>query len=81
MNQTKFTELCDQADMSNVLKQLDMTRIYEDQTFFTYMHDNELYYKQEGDERYMHPDEQAHLDWASILFADIEKQEQDEDNV
>lgn len=70
---TKFTELCEQADMANVLKQLDMTRIYEDQTFFTYMHDNELYFKTEGDERYMHPDEKAHADWADILFVDIEK--------
>ena len=70
---TKFTELCEQADMANVLKQLDMTRIYEDQTFFTYMHDNELYFKTEGDERYMHPDEKAHADWAEILFNDIER--------
>jgi hypothetical protein len=49
-----------------------MTRIYEQQTFFTYMHDNEMYFKQEGDERYMHPDETAHADWAKILFDDIE---------
>lgn len=70
---TKFTELCDQADMNNVVKQLDMTRMYEQQTFFTYMHDNELYFKTEGDERYMHPDEQAHADWADILLEDINK--------
>ena len=69
---TKFTELCEQADMANVLKQIDMTRVYEQQTFFTYMHDNELYYKEEGDEKYMHPNEQAHADWAKILFDDIE---------
>ena len=70
---TKFTELCEQADMANVVKQLDMTRLYEQQTFFTYMHDNELYFKTEGDERYMHPDEQAHADWADILLEDINK--------
>lgn len=70
---TKFTELCEQADMGNVIKQLDMTRMYEQQTFFTYMHDNELYFKTEGDERYMHPDEQAHADWADILLDDINK--------
>jgi hypothetical protein len=70
---TKFTELCEQADMGNVLKQLDMTCIYEQQTFFTYMHDNEMYFKQEGDERYMHPDETAHADWAKILFDDIKE--------
>ncbi|MDA9373811.1 hypothetical protein N9R43_00295 [bacterium] len=70
---TKFTELCEQADMTNVVKQLDMTRLYEQQTFFTYMHDNELYFKTEGDERYMHPDEQAHADWADILLEDINK--------
>ncbi|MDC1446542.1 hypothetical protein N8344_01060 [bacterium] len=70
---TKFTELCEQADMNNVLSQLDMTRVYEQQTFFTYMHDNELYFKTEGDERYMHPDEQAHADWADILLEDINK--------
>ena len=68
---TKFTELCEQAGMNNVLTQLDMTRVYEQQTFFTYMHDNELYFKTEGDERYMHPDEQAHADWADILMKDI----------
>jgi hypothetical protein len=68
---TKFTELCEQADMNNVLTQLDMTRVYEQQTFFTYMHDNELYFKTEGDERYMHPDEQAHADWADILMKDV----------
>jgi hypothetical protein len=68
---TKFTELCEQADMNNVLSQLDMTRVYEQQTFFTYMHDNELYFKTEGDERYMHPDEQAHADWADILMKDV----------
>jgi hypothetical protein len=70
---TKFTELCEQADMANVVKQLDMTRMYEQQTFFTYMHNNELYFKTEGDERYMHPDEQAHADWADILLEDINK--------
>jgi len=48
-----------------------MTRVYEQQTFFTYMHDNELYFKTEGDERYMHPDEQAHADWADILMKDV----------
>jgi len=70
---TKFTELCEQADMGNVLTQLDMTRMYEQQTFFTYMHENQMYFKQEGDERYMHPDEDAHEDWSTILFEDIEK--------
>lgn len=69
---TKFTELCEQADMGPVLAQLDMTHIYEQQTFFTYMHDNELYFDQEGDERYMHPNEQAHSEWAKIIFDDIE---------
>ena len=69
---TKFTELCEQADMVNVLAQIDMTRVYEQQTFFTYMHDNDLYYTEEGDEKYMHPNEQAHADWAKILFDDIE---------
>jgi hypothetical protein len=70
---TKFTELCEQADMGNVLTQLDMSHIYEQQTFFTYMHENQMYFKQEGDERYMHPDEDAHEDWSTILFEDIEK--------
>jgi hypothetical protein len=70
---TKFTELCEQADMGNVLKQLDMTRLYEDQTFFTYMHDNNMFFDQEGEEKYMHPNDQAHLDWAKILFDDIER--------
>ena len=27
---------------------------------------------QEGDERYMHPNEQAHREWAKIIFDDIE---------
>jgi len=70
---TKFTELCEQAEMENVAAQLDMTRIYEDQTFFTYMHDNELYYKEDAEEKYMHPTEEAHASWAKILFDDIEK--------
>lgn len=69
---TKFTELCEQADMGPVLAQLDMTHIYEQQTFFTYMHDNELFFEQEGDERYMHPNEQAHAEWAKIIYDDIE---------
>ena len=68
---TNFTELCEQADMKDVFSQLDMTRIYEDQTFFTYMYEKELFFPTEGDERYMHPDEQAHNDWAEILFKDI----------
>ena len=69
---TNFTELCKQADMEDVLAQLDMTRIYEDQTFFTYMYDKKMFFPVEGDERYMHPNEEAHSDWADILFADIE---------
>jgi hypothetical protein len=32
-----------------------------------------MYFKQEGDERYMHPDDDAHEDWSTILFEDIEK--------
>ena len=31
-----------------------------------------MFFPVEGDERYMHPDEQAHSDWAEIIFADIE---------
>ena len=69
---TNFTELCKQADMEDVFSQLDMTRIYEDQTFFTYMYDKKMFFPVEGDERYMHPNEEAHSDWADILFADIE---------
>ena len=68
---TNFTELCDQADMNDVLSQLNMDCIYEDQTFFTYMYEKKFFFPIEGDERYMHPDEQAHKDWADILFADI----------
>jgi len=69
---TNFTELCEQADMKDVSSQLDMTRIYEDQTFFTYMYDKKMFFPVEGDERYMHPNEEAHNGWADILFADIE---------
>jgi hypothetical protein len=69
---TNFTELCMQADMKDVFAQLDMDCIYEDQTFFTYMYDKELFFPTEGDERYMHPNEEAHNGWADILFADIE---------
>ena len=69
---TNFTELCMQADMKDVFAQLDMNCIYEDQTFFTYMYDKELFFPTEGDERYMHPNEEAHDGWADILFADIE---------
>jgi hypothetical protein len=50
-----------------------MTCIYEDQTFFTYMYEKEMFFPTEGDERYMHPDEQAHSEWADILFNDIER--------
>lgn len=70
---TKFTELCEQSDMMPVYKQLDMSRIYENQTFFTYMYDLKKFYPVEGDERYMHPNEEAHSEWAEILFQDIEK--------
>ena len=69
---TNFTELCEQADMKDVLAQLNMDCIYEDQTFFTYMYDKSMFFPTEGDERYMHPNEEAHSDWADILFADIE---------
>lgn len=70
---TKFTELCEQADMGPVYKQLDITRIYEEQTLFTYMYDNKKFFQVEGDERYMHPDEECHKEWADILFKDIER--------
>ena len=59
--------------MMPVYKQLDMSRIYENQTFFTYMYDLKKFYPVEGDERYMHPNEEAHAEWAEILFQDIEK--------
>ena len=36
------------------------------------MHDNKLYYNEESDEKYMHPNEEAHIEWAKILFNDIE---------
>jgi len=69
---TKFMELIEQSDMGYVGKQLDMDCIYEDQTFFTYMFDKSMYFPTEDDERYMHPNAEAHSDWADILFADIE---------
>lgn len=69
---TKFTELCEQSEMKNVQKQIDMKRVYEQQTFFTYMYDNKKFFQIEGDERYMHPNEEAHNEWAKILFDDIE---------
>ena len=69
---TNFTELCEQADMKDVLAQLNMDCIYEDQTFFTYMYDKSMFFPTEGDERYLHPNAEAHSDWADILFADIE---------
>ena len=68
---TKFTELCEQSDMVSVYKQLDMSKIYEDQTFFTYMYEKKAFFPVEGDERYMHPDENAHAEWAEILHQDI----------
>ena len=73
---TKFTDLCEQSDMTGVYKQFDMSRIYEDQTFFTYMYDKKAFYPVEGDERYMHPNDEAHAEWAEILFQDIEKTKQ-----
>jgi hypothetical protein len=69
---TKFMELIEQSDMGYVGAQLDMDCIYEDQTFFTYMYDKSMYFPTEDDERYMHPNEEAHGDWAEILFTDIE---------
>lgn len=69
--ETKFKELCIQAGMDAVFKQFDMDRIYEDQTFFTYMYDNELYFSEEGTEAFMHPNEKAHEGWANILMKDI----------
>jgi|TARA_R110001606_G_scaffold15699_5_gene64056 hypothetical protein len=68
---TKFTEVCEQADMVNVAKQLDMSSIYEEQTFFTYMYDNDAFFEDENDNRYMHPNLEAHEDWAKIIFDDI----------
>lgn len=70
---TVFSEVCEKTEMTNVMSQIDMTRLYEQQTFFTYMYDNELYYDKEGDERYMHPNQEAHHGWANILFEDIER--------
>tara|TARA_B100000809_G_scaffold144111_1_gene141674 strand:+ start:349 stop:1080 length:732 start_codon:yes stop_codon:yes gene_type:complete len=69
---TNFTKLCEQADMKDVLAQLNMDCIYEDQTFFTYMYDKSMFFPTEGDERYLHPNAEAHSDWADILFADVE---------
>ena len=45
---TKFSEICKTYEMENVMKQIDMRYIYEDQTFFTYMYDSNLYYDIEG---------------------------------
>ena len=70
---TKFTDLCEQSDMTGVYKQFDMSRIYEDQTFFTYMYDKKAFFPVEGDERYMHPNEDAHAEWAEILYQDIKE--------
>ena len=70
---TKFTELCEQADMMPVHAQLDLTRIYEEQTLFTYMHESKKFFQIEGDERYMHPNEECHREWAEVLFKDIER--------
>jgi hypothetical protein len=71
VEETKFKELCEQAGMKHIFKQFDMDRIYEDQTFFTYMYDKELYFKEEGTEAFMHPNEEAHEGWANILMKDI----------
>jgi hypothetical protein len=68
---TKFTAVCEQADMTNVMLQLDMSTIYEEQTFFTYMYENEEYFEDETDNRYMHPTLEAHEDWAKIIFDDV----------
>ena len=69
--ETKFAELCEQAGMGAMFAQFDMDRIYEDQTFFTYMLDNELYFNEQDTEAFMHPNEKAHSDWADILMKDI----------
>jgi len=73
LEDSTFTELCEQSDMVNVYKLLDMKRIYEETTFFTYMYGKEMYYPIEGDERYMHPNEKAHSEWADIIYKAIEK--------
>jgi hypothetical protein len=70
---TKFSKICEDFEMSNVMKQLDMTHIYEEQTFFTYMYDKGLFFETIDDERYMHPNVEAHKDWAKIIFDDIER--------
>lgn len=69
--ENKFEALCHQANMSAVFKQFDMNRIYEDQTFFTYMYDKGLYFTDENTDAFMHPNEQAHKEWAEVLMKDI----------
>lgn len=69
--ENKFEDLCHQANMSAVFKQFDMNRIYEDQTFFKYMYERELYFSDENTDAFMHPNEQAHKEWAGVLMKDI----------
>lgn len=71
VEETKFSELCDQANMSVVLSQIDMNHLYEQQTFFTHMYDTETYFNEAGIEGFMHPNETAHQEWAKIIHADI----------
>jgi len=70
---TRFSDICKTYEMENVMKQIDMQYLYEDQTFFTYMYDLNLYYDIEGDEKFLHPNDVAHKDWAKIIFDDIER--------
>ena len=55
------------------MKQIDMRYLYEDQTFFTYMYNKDLYYNIEGDEKYLHPNDVAHKEWAKIIYDDIQR--------
>ena len=54
--------------MTGVYKQFDMSRIYEDQTSLRICMIRKHSFPVEGDERYMHPNEDAHAEWAEILY-------------
>lgn len=70
---TPFSDLCDQSDMMSVYKQLDMVKIFEQETFFTHMYDMEDgYFIDEEQEKYLHPTEEAHKSWANLLFKHID---------
>jgi len=73
LDDTDLGDLCIQAKLTHLYSMIDRKKLVTNTTMFRYIYENDKYNGDKEDPLNMFPNEEAHSDWADILFDLIQR--------